>query len=108
MPEIPVLGFISFCQTNNIILIINLFLIIGNFDIVFEVHYAYLIFNILLYILNYYYYQTKKKGKKILQQKKHILKKHGFWVDVYLILSIFLAGYTFYIYREYFWKPFLD
>ncbi len=103
VPEIPVIGYVAFCQANNLILLVNLFLILGNFKIIFEVHYTYLVFNIVLYIANHYYYQTKKKGKEILQDKKYILKRHGLWVDTYLWGSVISAGYSFYIYREYFW-----
>ncbi len=107
VPEIPVITFISFFQANNIILCINIFLIIGNYNIPFLIHYAFAILVTILTIFNHYYY--KGKGKKILlQEKKYSIRRHGLWVDVYSLLSIFLAGYTFYIYREYFWKPFLD
>lgn len=109
VPEIPVLGFISFCQTNNIILIINLFLIIGNFNNPFMMQYAIIILNIIIYPINYYYYQTKKNGKKILlQKKKYVLRYHGIWINLYLFFSTIFAGYSYHIYREYFWKPFLD
>ncbi len=104
-PEIPVITFISFCQADNIALIVNVFLMIGGFRGDLKVHYIYFVFFLLLTLLNSYYYQTKKKGQEILQDKKYILKRHGLWVDAYLWGSVISAGYSFYIYREYFWMP---
>ncbi len=71
MPEIPVLGFISFCQTNNFLLIINIIMIVIKPNINYKINNVYFISQIIFYILNYRYYQTKKIGLEILNQPKY-------------------------------------
>ena len=99
-PEIPVLGFISFCQTNNVLTILNLLFYTLNFNVIYKIHHYYFILQILLYIINYYYYETRKNGELILRDKNILIIK-PYLIYLYIIISIFLTGLTYYILREY-------
>lgn len=99
-PEIPVIGYISFGQTNNMLSMINLFLFFTKWVKNYNLPIMYLIIQIILFISNYYYYVTAKKGELIIQEEKYSLGKFFFLTDVYLFLSTIIMGVTFYLYKE--------
>jgi len=96
-PEIPVILFISFCQTNNLLLLFNIFLIVFSINYEYKIHHFYIIIQIVLYILNYYYYQIKKIGKSVIINKKYSLGKKKLFIYVYIVLSVFFTGFTYYL-----------
>lgn len=99
-PEIPIIGYISFAQTNNVLSIINLFLFFTKWIKNYNLPAMYLIIQISLIIINYYYYVIQKKGELIIENKKYSLGKLFFLTDVYLFSSTMLMGVTYYLYRE--------
>ena len=44
-----------------------------------------------------HYYQTKKVGESIITDKKYSIGKKSFLIYVYITLSVFLTGFTYYI-----------
>ncbi len=101
VPEIPVLAFISFCQTNNLLTVFHLLLILLKFEFDYQIPKFYIVTQILLYLVNYYYYQTKGFGEILLNSKKYCLGKWKFLIYVYGGISVFLTGFTYYIYKEF-------
>jgi hypothetical protein len=99
-PEIPVVGYISFTQTNNILSIINLFLFFTKWVKNYNLPATYLVIEIVLFIINYYYFVKLKKGKLIAQDEKYSLGKFFFLTDVYLFSSVIIMAVTYYLYRE--------
>ncbi len=99
-PEIPVLGFISFCQTNNVLTLLNLLFYTLNFNVDYKIHHYYFIFQILLYVTNYNYFETRKNGELILRDKNIVILK-PYLIYLYIIVSVFLTGLTYYILRKY-------
>lgn len=99
-PEIPVIGFISFCQTNNLLSLLNIFFFFTHINNNYDIPKYYLVSIIVLFIVNYYYYETKNNKKIIIENSNYELGKYTFLVYLYLALSVFLAGYTYYIYKE--------
>ncbi len=98
-PEIPVLGFISFCQTNNILTLISLILILFNLNIDFKIHTYFIGIQILTYLLNLYFFEIRKKGRLIIQNNSYSLGNYFFLIYMYIILSVFFTGLSFYYYK---------
>lgn len=99
-PEIIAVSNISFCQTNNLLAVLNLFFFFTKIDKDYDMPKYYLIIIIALLFINYFYYVTRKKGDEIMKNEKYSLGKYKFLPDIYLILSVFLAVFTYYIYKE--------
>ena len=99
--EIPVITYISFCQTNNFLTLINIFYYYTDLNTNYYLPKYYLIIQIVLYIVNYWYFQKMEKGISILQNENYSLKKHKFLIDVYLFSSVLVMGLSYYIYKEY-------
>lgn len=99
--EIPVISYISFAQTNNIISLIYMFLFFTKWVKKFNLPVAYLIIQIILFIANYYYFIFHKKGELIINDEKYSLGKFSFMTEVYLFLSVFLTGLTGYLFQEF-------
>jgi hypothetical protein len=99
-PEIPVLAFISFCQSNNILTLLNLFFYALNFNTDYKIHHYYIVLQIALYIINYYYYEMRNHGKPILINNNSI-KVRPYISYLYIISSVLLAGITYYILKEF-------
>ncbi|NWL01573.1 hypothetical protein DM790_12150 [Flavobacterium collinsii] len=100
-PEIPVIGYVSFVQTNNILSLIYLFLFFTKCIKRFNLPIVYLIIQVVLFVINYYYFINCKKGDLILQNKKYSLGRLSFLTDVYLFLSVMLTGFTGYLFQEF-------
>lgn len=100
-PEIPVIGYVSFVQTNNILSLIYLFLFFTKCIEKFNLPVVYLIIQIILFAINYYYFLSSKKGNLILENKKYSLGRLSFLTDVYLVLSVILTGLTGYLFQEF-------
>lgn len=99
-PEIPVIGYISFAQTNNVLSLMHLFLFFTKWFKNYNLPKAYLIIQVILFVVNYYYYVSVKKGEVILKNEKYALGKLSFLTDIYLFLSVIITGFTGYIYQE--------
>ncbi len=100
-PEIVTVSNISFCQTNNILSFLNLFFFFSKINSNYNISRYYLIIQVTAIILNYYYYVTKKKGIDIMKNEKYSFGNFKFLTFIYLIFSIFLTGFTYYVYREF-------
>lgn len=100
-PEAPVIGFISFSQTNNLLSLLNVFLFFTKMINNYNLPVYYLTTQIGLFVINYYYYVTTKKGESILQNKKYSLGKLSFLTDIYLFSSVVIMGLTYYLYKEF-------
>ncbi|CAA9196462.1 hypothetical protein FLACOL7796_01182 [Flavobacterium collinsii] len=100
-PEIPIIGYISFAQTNNVLSIVNLFLFFTKWIKNYNLPVMYVIIQISLFIINYYCYVARKNGELIIMNKKYSLGKLFFLTDVYLFSSTIIMGVTFYLYKEY-------
>lgn len=100
-PEIPVISYISFAQTNNIISLMYIFLFFTKLVRKFNLPVIYLIIQIILFIVNYYYFIVFKKGDVIVKNEKYSLGKFSFMTEVYLFLSVLLTGLTGYLFQEF-------
>jgi hypothetical protein len=100
-PEIPVIGYMSFAQTNNILSLIYLFLFFTKCIKRFNLPVVYLIIQVALFALNYYYFVTSKKGDLIVKNEKYSLGRLSFVTDIYLFLSVILTGFTGYLFQEF-------
>ena len=100
-PEIPVLGFISFCQTNNILTLLNISFYTLDFNSNYQIHKYYLILQIILFMVNLYYYDIRKNGNIILKNENNSMEIKPYISYLYLISSILLTGFTYYILREF-------
>ena len=100
-PEIPVLGIISFGQVFNIITVINVFLILFKPGFNYEIHKLFLVLAVVLFGLNYFHFEKKKVGSEIMADEKLDLKEKSFLTYLYLIFSVFLAGFSYYLLREF-------
>ena len=100
-PEIPVLGFISFCQTNNILTLLNISFYTLDFNSNYQIHKYYLILQIILFMINHYYYENRKNGTLILKNENKSLEIKSYLTYLYLIFSVLLTGITYYILREF-------
>lgn len=99
-PEIPVMGFLSFCQINNLLSLLNLFFFFTRINDNYDMPTFYLVGIIVLFAANHYYYESKNNKKTIIENHNYDLGKYTFVCYVYLVLSVFLAGFTYYVYKE--------
>jgi hypothetical protein len=100
-PEIPVIGYISFAQTNNVLTIVNVFMFFTKLIRNYNLPKLYLVIQISLFIINYYYFVSAKKGESIVENKKYSLGRLSFLIEIYLFLSVIMMGVTYYIYKEF-------
>ncbi|TCN57584.1 hypothetical protein EV142_104244 [Flavobacterium circumlabens] len=100
-PEIPVYSYLSFIQTNNLITVINVLLIITRIDIVYDVLKLVLFGPITFYFINYYYFSKKGNGAIIIRDESYSLGKYSFLLDVFGFASFLLVVLTYYFYREF-------
>lgn len=99
-PEVPVLGFISFCQTNNILSLLNLLFYILNFNTDYKIHYYYLVIQLLIYVANYLYYEKNDNGALVLKGE-NVRVLNIYIPYLYIISSAFITGFTYYILKEF-------
>lgn len=98
-PEIPVLAIISFCQTNNVLTILNFLFYILNFNVEYKIHHYYIVFQISLFAGNYYHYETLNKRELIFNNNK-VIRLNPLISYLYIVLSVLLTGLSYYILRE--------
>ena len=87
-PEIVIIGFISFCQSNNISTIFNLLIYYFHLNINVPLKWFYLSVYFIFYGLNYYYFEVKGIKNNILGNNESYLKHAGLWAILYLIISV--------------------
>lgn len=92
---------ISFCQTNNLLTIINIFGLCFFNETNYHLPNAYLIIQIVLFAFNYYYFIIRKNGKVILQDDKFSFGNKKYLADLYIYVSVIVMLLTYYFYREY-------
>lgn len=100
-PEIPVYAMLSFVQTNNLIALINIILIITRVNIAYDILKLVIVGPIIFYIINYYYFSKKGNGAIIIKNTAFSLGKYSFLLDLFNIMSVILVVITYYIYKEY-------
>ena len=94
-PEIMTMVFISLCQTNNILTIINLLLLFTNFNNI-PLEYLIIVF-LLISGLNFYFYEIKERKVEVLANTNLKDDKMLFKSLVYLILSSFFFFFSIYL-----------
>jgi len=99
-PNAAIIALISFIQTNNLITVLNIGLLLTNLIYGYKIHYVYIILQVLTLGLCHFYYEFKGNGKKIVNNKKYAVKIYGLIWEIFMILSVILAGYTYYLLRE--------
>ncbi|NWL01576.1 hypothetical protein DM790_12165 [Flavobacterium collinsii] len=99
-PEIPVYALLSLVQTNNLIVIINLFLFLTKVDINYDIRKIGIVGSITFYVINYYYFSLRGNGSKIINDKNYSLGQKSFWLDIFSFMSFFLTALTYYFYKE--------
>ncbi|RTY91332.1 hypothetical protein [Flavobacterium sp. GT3R68] len=99
-PEISVIGLISHCQINNLLTVLNLLFFFTRTNDNYDIPKCYLVGIIVLFAANYYYYESRNNKRGIIENHNYNLGKYTFLCYVYLGLSVFLAGFTYYIYKE--------
>ena len=100
-PEIPVLGFITFCQVFNVLTVINLILFGVYPGCQYQIHKLFLVLVVLFYGFNFYYFQKRGIGKSIRNQSNYDLGRKIIWIYLYFILSVAFAGLSYYLLREF-------
>lgn len=94
-PELMTMVFISLCQTNNILTIINLLLLFTNFNNI-PLEYLIIVF-LLISGLNFYFYEIKERKVEVLTNTNLKDDKMLFKSLVYLILSSFFFFFSIYL-----------
>jgi hypothetical protein len=92
---------LSFVQTNNLITLINIILIITRVNVAYDLLKLVIVGPIIFYIMNYYYFSKKGNGKIILEDTSFSLGKYSFLLDLFNIISVILVVVTYYIYKEF-------
>lgn len=101
VPEIPVYAMLSIVQTNNLIAVVNLVLLITKIDTEYNVLKFALFGPITFYGINHYYFSIKGNGARIIKDQTYSLGKYSFLLDVYNITSIILVAVTYYFYKNF-------
>jgi hypothetical protein len=100
-PEILVYGYLSFIQTNHLIIVVNVFFILTRINIYYDILKLFLLGPITFYLINYYYFSKKGNGAKIIEDKSYSLGKYSFWLDIFGFASFLLVVFTYYLYKEF-------
>ena len=98
-PEIVTVSNISFCQTNNILTLLNLFFFFSKINKDYNIPKYYLIIQIILILVNYYYFVTKKKGVEIMKEKKFSLGNFKFF-NIFLLNSFCISNRIYILYLQ--------
>lgn len=97
-PEILTIGFISICQTFNLITILNLFFALTGFGKNYDLPNYFIGIFISAIIINYYFFENKKIGKKIVKERKYPVSNN--MSTKYLIISFVFLIASFAVYRQ--------
>ncbi len=100
-PEIPVITFLSFCQANNVLTVLNVIFYLANFHFEYKIHYYYFVIQVVIVIFNNFYYLKLKKLDTIITKNEYSLGKKKYLVDVYGLFSLGLTLFTYYVYRNF-------
>lgn len=88
-PEIMIIGFISFCQSNNLLTIVNLLIMFTEINI--RLKFIYIGLHFFMFGINFYHYDYKGFSKKILNKENIYYQKNmGIISFAYFLLSVFL------------------
>ncbi|SEM32405.1 hypothetical protein SAMN04488008_1172 [Maribacter orientalis] len=99
-PEIPVLSYICFLQTSILITLINIVLLLFQLYLNYKIHYVSISLLVALFGLNYYYFEKKGVGQKLLTDKNLDIGRKRILIHLFLFLSIFMEGFSYYLLRE--------
>ncbi len=97
--ELFAILFISFCQTANVVTVLNTFFKVSDLCSFYEIKSIFFTLLVIAIIYNTYYYEIKKNRQKIMATRKFDSEDNIAWQ--YLLFSIFGIFFSSMIYTEF-------